>query len=160
MSQPEKDFKGKPVFDESAELSEPLDDGMPEINPAKICFVIVKSRELAAEDMGVESDASNASDDGFLSILTTAGEAPTEKELRSFIDAMDVDEQNALVAMMWIGRGDFEAHDWKLAVTEALARRTGSVSHYLLGTPLLSDYLEAALAEFDESCVDFEMGRL
>ena len=32
---------------------------MPEINLAKVCFVIEKSRELLSEDAGVEADASN-----------------------------------------------------------------------------------------------------
>jgi hypothetical protein len=160
MGETGKMFRGRSILIEQDGLSIPLDNGMPELNPEKICFVIVKSRELASEDGGVEADASNETDDGFTSILTSAGEASTEAELKGFIDAMDEDEQNALVAMMWIGRGDYEASDWKLAVVDARARRSGLVSHYLLGTPLLSDYLETALAEFGESCQDFEMGRL
>jgi hypothetical protein len=145
---------------EGEDLSVPLDEGMPDINPEKICFVILKSRELAMEDTDIEADASNETDDGFSSILTHDGQAPTEAELLGFIDAMDEDEQNALVAMMWIGRGDYEAADWKIAVAEARARRSGPVSKYLLGTPLLSDYLETALAEFGESCEDFEKNRI
>ncbi len=140
--------------------SVPIDDGMPELNPEKICFVILKSRELAVEDTDIEADASNETDDGFSSILTHDGQAPTEAELIGFIDAMDEDEQCALVAMMWIGRGDYDSPDWKTAVAEARARRSGSVSKYLLGTPLLSDYLETALSEFGESCADFEKGRI
>ena len=31
---------------------------------------------------------------------------------------------------------------------------------YLLGTPLLPDYLEGGLAEFGLSCNEFELGRL
>jgi len=136
------------------------DDGMPEINPEKICFVIIKSRELDSEDSGVEADASNETDDGFTSILTDKGKGPTKAELTAFIEAMDEDEQSAIVAMMWIGRGDYDAPDWKSAVEEARARHSGPVSQYLLGTPLLSDYLETALAEYGESCADFERDRL
>jgi len=145
---------------EGEDLSVPIDEGMPEINPDKICFVILKSRELAMQDTDIAADASNETDDGFSSILTHDGQAPTEAELVGFIDAMDDDEQNALVAMMWIGRGDYEATYWKIAVAEARAGRTGPVSKYLLGTPLLSDYLETALAEFGESCEDFDQDRL
>jgi hypothetical protein len=160
MGETDKISKARLISVDQDGLSVPLDNGMPELNPEKICFVIVKSRELASEDVGVDADASNETDDRFTSILTSEGEASTEAELKGFIDAMDEDEQNALVAMMWIGRGDYEASDWKLAVVDARARRSGLVSHYLLGTPLLSDYLETALAEFGESCQDFEMGRL
>ena len=37
---------------------------MPEINLAKVCFVIEKSRELLNEDVDIGSDASNPADDG------------------------------------------------------------------------------------------------
>ena len=160
MSEAGKQFKKHPAPRFRARTDLEADEGMPDINPAKVCFVIVKARELGAEDSGVPSDASNASDDGFSSILTEAGRASTEGELKGFIDAMDEDEQIALVALLWIGRGDFTASEWKLAVAEARDRRTGSTSDYLLGTPLLPDYLETALAEFGESCEAFEMGRL
>ena len=43
---------------------------MPEINPAKVCFVIEKSRELLSEDVGVAPDASNPTDDGERVMLT------------------------------------------------------------------------------------------
>ena len=36
---------------------------MPEINLAKVCFVIEKSRELFSEDAGIGPDASNPADD-------------------------------------------------------------------------------------------------
>jgi Protein of unknown function (DUF3775) len=162
MSETGKIFKGHPHSDDDAALATevPLDEGMPEINPAKICFVIVKARELGSEDLGIEPDASNESDDRFTSILTDAGRQSVEAELRAFINALDEDEQAALVAMMWIGRGDYDAPDWVLAVAEARARRSNPVSDYLLGTPLLPDYLEIALAEYGESCEVFEMGRL
>jgi hypothetical protein len=53
------------------------------------------------------------------------------------------------------------APEWRAAVAEARARREGETSVYLLGIPLLGDYLEDGLAEFGLSCDDFndrEMG--
>jgi hypothetical protein len=138
----------------------PLDEGMPDINPEKVCFIIVKAREWAAAEVNLEPDGSNDTDDQFASVMTKAGSASTEAELRGFIDSLDDDEQIALTALMWIGRGDYDSKDWKYAVSEAGSRRTGATVPYLLGTPLLSDYLETALAEFGESCADFEFGRL
>jgi Protein of unknown function (DUF3775) len=142
------------------EDSVPLDEGMPDINPDKVCFIIVKAREFAAGEDEIETDASNDTDDQFASILSQEGSASVEAELKAFIDQLDEDEQIALTALMWIGRGDYEASDWKNAVIEAGSRRTGSTTDYLLGTPLLPDYLELALGEFGASCTDFEVGRL
>ncbi len=133
----------------------------PEINPDKVCFIIAKARELEAEDEGVEADDSNPTDDDFISILSDKGYRPTRRELAAFIDALDDDEKAELVALAWTGRGDYGAREWRVAVAEARARRERETSAYLLGIPILSNYLEDGLAEFGLSCGDFnarEMG--
>jgi hypothetical protein len=75
-----------------------------------------------------------------------------------FIDALDFDEHCALVALVWIGRGDFEPDQWREAVALAAEQRERSVSGYLLGIPLLADYLEDALSSFGCSCSDYGSG--
>ena len=131
---------------------------MPEINPAKVCFIIEKAREFLGEDVGVEPDASNPTDDEERVILTDAVNGSIRRELVEFIKNLDVDEQAALVALAWIGRGDFEATEWKDAVAQANERAFGPTWRYLLGMALLPDYLEDALSAFGRSCEDFERG--
>jgi hypothetical protein len=128
---------------------------MPEINPTKVCFVVEKSRELLSEDEGVAPDASNPTDDDVRRVLTDAAYAPIHQELVQFIEGLDVDEAAALVALAWIGRGDFEPEDWRSAVLQAGERREGPTWKYLLGMPLLPDYLEEALSNYGHSCGDF-----
>jgi hypothetical protein len=132
---------------------------MPDINTDKVCFVIVKARELEAEDEGMRPDASNPSDDKFVSVLTEAGFSPNRRELVEYIEAMDEDEQAELVALSWVGRGDFSPEDWDAALAQAKERRKGPTSTYLLGMPLLASYLESGLDDFDESCEGFEEDR-
>ena len=132
---------------------------MPSINTDKVCFVAVKARELESEDEGVDADASNATDDHFVSVLTEDAFDTVRAEIASFIDAMDTDEQCELVALAWLGRGDFAAEDWDEALRLARARRQGSTSTYLLGIPLLASYLENGLGEFGESCALFAADR-
>jgi len=129
---------------------------MPEINPAKVCFVIEKSRELLGEDVDVGSDASNPTDDGERVMLTDAAGHSIRRELVEFIKDLDVDESAALVALAWIGRGDFEPDEWRSAVAEASERGETATWNYLLGMALLPDYLEDALSQFGRSCEDFE----
>ena len=131
---------------------------MPEINTAKVCFVIEKSRELLSEDVGIGSDASNSRDDGERVMLTDADAAghSIRRELVEFIRDLDVDESAALVALAWIGRGDFEPDEWRSAVAEASDRRETPTWKYLLGMALLPDYLEDALSQFGRSCENFE----
>ena len=56
---------------------------MPDINTDKVCYVIAKARELESEDEGVEADASNPSDDNFISVMTDDAFASIRAELAS-----------------------------------------------------------------------------
>ena len=69
---------------------------------------------------------------------------------------MNDDHQAELVALTWLGRGDFGPDDWAEAVKMARERRTHATSEYLIGTPLLGDYLEEGLAKLGFSVEDLE----
>ena len=127
---------------------QPEQRSMPDINPEKVLFVVEKARELQSEDEGAEPDASNATDDDSRNMLTDLAFEPIRNEMTQFIEALDVDEKNALVALAWIGRGDFEPEHWEAAVQLANERREGSTTDYLLGIPQLPAYLEEALDDF------------
>lgn len=71
-----------------------------------------------------------------------------EPEFRAFVDRMDEDAQAALVAVMWIGRGVFEAADWDEAFRTAFSEASTPTAEYLIGTPHLADHLEAGLEAF------------
>jgi hypothetical protein len=130
---------------------------MPDINPQKVCFIATMARELLSEDEGSEPDGSNDSDDGERSILTDAAYPAVHAEFVQYVADLDEDETAALVALLWIGRGDFEAREWEEAVAQARDRRETATATYLLGEPLLPDYLEDALAAFGHSCHDFDL---
>ncbi len=134
------------------------------ISPEQVCFVIVKAREFDVKDAnsGLES-GSNASDDRMISVLEDSAEDPVQQELASFIENMTEDEQIDLVALAWLGRDDNTLEDWPSIREEAAGShrsRPGGTARYLLGMPLLSDYLEEGLALFGKSCEQFELGRL
>ncbi len=132
---------------------------MPDINSEKVCFLIVKARELECEDEGVEADASNPADDKSISVLTDEAYETVRSELTEYIDAMDEDEQCELVALAWIGRGDYTRDEWPAAVAAARERHSGSTSEYLLGIPLLASLLENGLEEVGESCEGYAADR-
>lgn len=70
----------------------------------------------------------------------------TEEEFRELIADLNVDEAAELLAIAWIGRGDYEAEEWAEAVAEARQRVNSGLANYLLGMPMLSDWLEEGLA--------------
>jgi hypothetical protein len=126
-----------------------------------VCFIIFKAREFDAQE-GVSDDdpGSNASDDGFREVLASHGDDQTYAEIKSLIDSLDVDEQSALVALTWVGRGDFESDDWDEAFSTAQDRHNDHTAEYLLGQPLLGDLLQNGLGEMGLSCVDYEKEHL
>jgi succinyl-CoA synthetase alpha subunit len=68
-----------------------------------------------------------------------------EGELRGFLETLNEDEQAEIVAIMWIGRGSFEPEDFAEALSTARNEATTPTADYLIGTPHLSDHLEAGL---------------
>jgi hypothetical protein len=127
------------------------------ISTEKVCFIVVKARESNAKEPAAEESGSNPTDDKMKSLEDR--DDATRAELRAFIDALNVDEKVRIVALMWTGRGDFDPSEWNEAVAQA-AEHNQRTADYLLGTPLLADYLERGLDCFGESCLEFEAGRL
>lgn len=131
------------------------------ISPEKICFIILRAREFDAKDVVTdEGGSSNASDDAMASVLEDHGDDPTGEELTRFINALNEDEQVDLVTLTWIGRGDGGIEDWADIRAEASRAHNRRTAQYLLGMPLLSDYLEEGLSALGLSCEEFESGRL
>jgi hypothetical protein len=131
------------------------------ISPEKVCFIILKAREFDAKDEVTEPDpGSNPSDDKDAAVLEDHADDPVVEELTSLIDSLSEDEQNDLVALTWLGRDDYSASDWSTVREEAARAHNNRTSNYLLGTPLLGDFLEEGLSILGYSCAEFEMGRL
>jgi hypothetical protein len=130
-------------------------DDLPElsISEQKLCFIIAKAREFDVKDVVTDpDDASNATDDAMLSVLEDHKDDPVVQELTAVIFAMSEDEQIDLVALTWLGRGDGTIEDWSELRAEAARAHNRRTASYLLGIPLLSDYLEEAISQFGISC--------
>ena len=118
----------------------------------KVCYVIVSARSFDAEVSTIsDEDSSNAVDDDMRAALSDSDDTGRD-ELVKFIDDLNIDQQNELVALAWIGRGSFSTVEWQDAKAEAHAQHNGRTGEYLLGMPLLGDYLEEGLAAFGHSC--------
>jgi hypothetical protein len=130
---------------------------MLEISPEKVAHVIVRAREMDAkvspwDGAGDEQDAET--------ILEDRKDDATESELREFIADLNVDEQISLVALVWIGRGTYEPDELEEAKETAAAERVTATQDYLLGVPLLADYLEEGLDKLGIAVEDAEAGIL
>jgi hypothetical protein len=131
------------------------------IDPSKVCFIIIKAREFDAKIDPVEPDpGSNEADDGERKILEDYADDPTFEELRGAIDVLNEDEAVDLVGLAWVGRGDFTRAEWAQARALARQSRTGPTAAYLAGMPALGDYLEEGLAELGYTCGDLDAEHL
>jgi hypothetical protein len=125
------------------------------IDPDTVRLFVLKAKAIAA---GVSTDYEAGSEhevelddqsrDGHFhdGLAEEEEEDLTERELRALIGDLNVDEAAELIALAWIGRGDFDASEWNDAVAEARGRGQGRrASRYLLGMPMLGDWLEDGL---------------
>lgn len=126
-----------------------------------LVYIIEKAREFdgLVPPVLVE-DASNPTDDeaGDTSILEDRADNPTAQELKDALDTLNDDQRDEIVALTWIGRGDFTNEDWDDAVEAAHERHNGDEARYLMGTPLLADYLEEGAAQLGYTREDLEDG--
>ncbi|MDQ0504640.1 DUF3775 domain-containing protein [Xanthobacter agilis] len=123
----------------------------------KVCFLAQMAREFDVKDAVTEPDpGSNGSDDGMLSVLEDHTDDAVRSEIVTFIRGLNEDEQVDLVTLAWLGRGDGESSSWDELRAEAARAHNDRTASYLLGMPLLSDYLEEALSQLGYSCEDIE----
>ncbi len=133
---------------------------MLEIDIEKVCFIIAKAREFEThESLGDEVFEGDEPEDHIENIDDISDahadeetDDNTEDEIKAWVNAMNEDEQCQVVALAWIGRGDFTADDWDEALRIATEEHNDRTAEYLLGMPLLPDYLDEGLAAFDLSC--------
>lgn len=130
---------------------------MLEISTNKIARVIIRARELGAKVGRWDRSSDDADAETILESRSSDG---TESELRSYIADMNRDEQASLVAVMWIGRETFDAAELDEAIKTAKQEASGPTEKYLLGIPLLPDYLEDGLDALGYSVEEVEEGIL
>ncbi|MEQ8859147.1 MAG: DUF3775 domain-containing protein [Pseudomonadales bacterium] len=121
---------------------------MIDLNPDTVRFIIDKAREFQASDSVnlPQPPVSLEIDEWGERALAEHTEDFTYLELASNIEDLEPDQQICLVALMWLGRGDFSIEDWDQALQRAREEYNARTAQYLIATPLVADYLEEALS--------------
>jgi len=131
------------------------------IAPERVCFLIIKAREFDAKmEPEVPEPGDNPVDDEDREILFDYPDDPTVEEIRGFLEQLNEDESVELLALLWLGEGDYDADEWEEALAEARDNPDERRTEAFLSVPLLGDFLEQGLAELGYSCEDVELGRL
>ena len=121
----------------------------------KLGFIILKAREFDVKEGDSDPDeGSNPTDDGNTDVLTDNGNDPVREELLGAIRDLSEEERVQLVALAWLGRGTYDLSEWRTALDTARSEHRKRTAEYLLGLPLLGDYLEDGLSMFGDGIVD------
>jgi hypothetical protein len=94
-----------------------------------------------------EAEMGRASDDEGLD--DDAEDEITEEMLTDYIGELNDEQQAALIALAWVGRGDYEPEEWEEALRLAAERNArGDAGAYLAGMEGLGDLLAEGVAAF------------
>lgn len=88
-------------------------------------------------------------EDWAMQTLADHADDPVLIEFASTVDSLEPEQQMMLVALMWVGRGDYGVDEWDEAMAEARAHWNERTAQYLIGTPQVADYLSEGLEQFD-----------
>jgi hypothetical protein len=125
------------------------------INSETVCFVIAKAREFQAkEEIVIPEVPLSPSENWAQQILADHIDDPCAQEVTETVNDLEPDQQSELIALMWLGRGDYDLGEWDTAVQDAAESKdditdTGS---YLLAHPMVADFLLDGLNQHGLGC--------
>jgi uncharacterized protein DUF3775 len=132
---------------------------MPElrISTGKVCAFIEMAREVAGKVPPTTGDDTTTGDDSELVTIEEPegigeDEDARRREMVEFVAGLNVEEQTDLLALIMLGRGDFDAEEWDEAVAEAEDRIADRDPDYMIGDAALPEYLGDGLEALGRTC--------
>jgi hypothetical protein len=123
------------------------------VNPQTVCFIIARAKEFQSAETPFASDDVSLQDSEWLDELQQEYASDTcYQEVKAVIDDLEPDQQVTLIALMWLGRGDYDVEDWDGAYADAEDGLTRQTADYLMATPLVANYLEEGLTLLGYAC--------
>lgn len=125
------------------------------LDPDYVRVIVARSRAALFEMPNAEQD--DVVSEAELDADSTLTREPTDRlsdelapdaspeEAAAMIDVLNIDEQAELIALTYIGRGDFDAADLVSAVREAKMQATGPASQTLFAIEQFPGLLETGL---------------
>lgn len=123
------------------------------VNPETVCYIIQRARQFhVKEEVVVDEVPDSPADNWAMQIMADHSGDMNFDEVMMAIQDLEPDQQATLVALMWLGRGDYSLDEWQSALNDAADNLTDHTGAYLMGHPLVADYLEDALSQHGYSC--------
>lgn len=126
---------------------------MLDVNPDIICRLIELAREFhAQEQVVIPETPGNPSGDWAAQTLASHIEDMSFQEFKSIVEDLEPAQQIQVVALLWMGRGDYAVEEWEDALEQARDDWTPKTAEYLVVHPLLATYLTEGLDLLGYSC--------
>ena len=126
-----------------------------ELNRETVQFLIDRAREFhTRDDVSFDEEPEIDDDDWSEQVSRSFASDPYYQEIKTTVEDLEPDQQMTLVALMWVGRGDFSIDEWDDALKEAEENWNENTADYLIGTPMLSDYLAEAIDQLESQDSD------
>ncbi len=128
---------------------------MLEVSTGIVCRIIDLAREFQAQEgvvIPATSGGSEIDSDAAMRILAAHADDLTYQQLKAEIDDLEQRQQIELVALTWLGRGDYTAEEWEDVREQAGEQWTSHTAEYLLATPQIAEYLADGLEQLGFSC--------
>lgn len=124
------------------------------INPDIVCDLITRAKEFQAKEApnSDEEIPNSEYEYDWSTILEDRDDDMTYIEVEKTIEDLEPDQKVDLLALMYIGRGDFESTDWSGAHKEAKNNIRPHLAKYLLAHPQIASFLEKGLEILGYSC--------
>jgi len=124
---------------------------MLDLNPETVQQIIDRAHQYQTqESMRENLDDQETDPQSIAEAGPVAADDPIYIELKHVIGDLEPDQQVRLVALMWLGRGDFDVDDWDQALSRAGDAWNNRSAEYLVHTPLLADYLRIGLEQIED----------
>ncbi len=123
------------------------------VNSETVCRLITLAHVFhAKEAVVIPQEPTSPSDDWALQVLADHGGDEVFQEFKSIIDDLEPDQQQQVVALLWLGRGDAGLDDWAALLEQASDAWNERTAEYLIAHPFLADHLLEGLDLHGYSC--------
>ncbi len=116
------------------------------LNPDTVLAIIDRAHQIHVKEAVTFPELSlSPTEDWAQQILADHADDPARLALQTEIEDLEPDQQVELVALTWLGRGDYAIEEWEDVIALAKERWNSRTAEYLIGTPMLADFLAEGL---------------
>lgn len=115
-----------------------------------ICTIILKAKQFLSKEAVSFPELTNEMD--AMQPLADHQDDLNYQEVITNINDLEPQQQMTLVALMYIGRGDYTKDEWQEAFDTARENWTLQTGEYLLSRPTMPDDIEQGLNELEIYC--------